>query len=139
VADDKCCAKGPDEGYTDRWNNARNPGVNKPAASLEPATTPKVDLSRPVSKMTNAEASNFEKKRIEAAATAMNRLPPSITATTGVISGPLISGYEQPDVSRPTGLMEQAKAQAERDAEKFKPVGYAKGGYTQRWSKARGN
>jgi hypothetical protein len=120
VADDKCCARGPDEGYTDRWNNARNPGVNKPAPSLEPAITPKVDLSRPI------------KKGPEMTGVSLSGGRPIASMTTAEVD----TGNKRIEAAANPSADQDVRARM--GEVKFEPIGYAKGGYTQRWSKARG-
>ena len=141
MADDKCCAKGPDEGYTDRWNNARNPGVNKPAPSLEPALSPEPDRLTPMGG-----------KRDPGVAAQINDRGSNLTPVGAFKGGDqptraemvaLTGGYTEPRRKPGTATPEprtkgvRASANAE-DREKLKAIAYARGGYTQRWSKARG-
>ena len=131
MADDKCCAKGPDEGYTDRWNNARNPGVNKPAPSLEPAVTPKVDLSRPVKGPDKTAYSLAEGPVVAAQINDRgSNLTPVGNQPTRAEMVALTGGYTEPRRKPGTATPEPRK--------KLEPIAYAKGGYTQRWRKARG-
>ena len=124
VADDKCCAKEPDEGYTDRWNSARNPGVNKPAPSLEPALAAQQNayeaVPKPVTEKDNIAAQINDRG---------SNLTPVGNQPTRAEMVALTGGYTEPR-KKPKIKTEPRKH--------FEPTAYAKGGYTQRWSKARG-
>jgi len=135
VADDKCCAKGPDEGYTDRWHNARNPGVNKPAPSLEPAVTPMGGKRDPgVAAQINDRNSNLTPVGAFKGGDQPTRA--EMVALTGGYTEPRRKpGTARTPEPRTKGVRASANAE---DREKLKAIAYAKGGYTQRWRKARG-